>query len=49
LTLEDVRDQWDVICSEADYATPMSAEDERDLLVAAFERAAVTSSSPIIS
>jgi NAD(P)-dependent dehydrogenase (short-subunit alcohol dehydrogenase family) len=40
LTLEDIRDEWDTICSEADYSTPMSAADERDLLVAAFERAA---------
>jgi NAD(P)-dependent dehydrogenase (short-subunit alcohol dehydrogenase family) len=39
LTLEDVRDQWDTIFSEADYSVPMSAEDERDQLSAAFARA----------
>jgi NAD(P)-dependent dehydrogenase (short-subunit alcohol dehydrogenase family) len=49
LTLEDIRDEWDVICSEDHYSTPMSAGDERDLLIAAFERAAVVSSSPTIA
>jgi NAD(P)-dependent dehydrogenase (short-subunit alcohol dehydrogenase family) len=38
LTLEDVRDHWATICSEADYAVPMSAEQERDVLEAAFDR-----------
>jgi NAD(P)-dependent dehydrogenase (short-subunit alcohol dehydrogenase family) len=36
LTLEDVRDQWVAITDEAGYATPMSAAEERDLLLAAF-------------
>jgi NAD(P)-dependent dehydrogenase (short-subunit alcohol dehydrogenase family) len=36
LTLEEVRDHWAQICSEDGYATPMSAAEERDLLVAAF-------------
>ncbi|MFC4945790.1 SDR family NAD(P)-dependent oxidoreductase [Pseudonocardia sp. GCM10023141] len=36
LTLEDVRDQWATICAEDGYAVPHSAEQERDLLSAAF-------------
>jgi NAD(P)-dependent dehydrogenase (short-subunit alcohol dehydrogenase family) len=36
LTLEDVRDNWETIDSEQGYAVPMSAEQERDLLEAAF-------------
>jgi NAD(P)-dependent dehydrogenase (short-subunit alcohol dehydrogenase family) len=49
LTPEVVRDEWDVICSENGYATPMSAADERDLLVAAFTRHAVTIAAPPIA
>jgi NAD(P)-dependent dehydrogenase (short-subunit alcohol dehydrogenase family) len=39
LTLEDVRDHWTQICDESGYGVPMSAADERDLLIAAFRRA----------
>jgi NAD(P)-dependent dehydrogenase (short-subunit alcohol dehydrogenase family) len=46
LTPEEIHDNWDVVCSEADYATPMSAEDERDLLVAAFTSHEVTATAP---
>jgi NAD(P)-dependent dehydrogenase (short-subunit alcohol dehydrogenase family) len=49
LTPEAVRDQWDVICSEDGYATPMSAADERELLIAAFARHAVTTAAPPIA
>ncbi|WP_261553740.1 SDR family NAD(P)-dependent oxidoreductase [Frankia tisae] len=45
LSLEDVRDRWDVICSETGYGVPMSAEQERDLLSAAFRRAEAGSAS----
>jgi NAD(P)-dependent dehydrogenase (short-subunit alcohol dehydrogenase family) len=38
LTLEAVRDHWGTICSQDGYTTPMSAAEERDLLVAAFSR-----------
>ncbi|MCW2830456.1 MAG: putative short-chain dehydrogenase [Aeromicrobium sp.] len=39
LTLEDIRDQWDLITDEMGYSVPMSAEEERDLLEAAFTTA----------
>jgi NAD(P)-dependent dehydrogenase (short-subunit alcohol dehydrogenase family) len=47
LTLEEVRDHWDVICSEDGYATPMSAADERDLLTAAFARESAGAAPPV--
>lgn len=39
LTPEDIRDNWDAICSEDGYSVPLSAEGERDLFAAAFARA----------
>jgi NAD(P)-dependent dehydrogenase (short-subunit alcohol dehydrogenase family) len=39
LTPEDVRDNWDAICSEDGYAVPSGAAGERDLFSAAFRRA----------
>jgi hypothetical protein len=36
LTIEDVRDSWQEILSEENYAVPMSAAQERDLLEQAF-------------
>jgi hypothetical protein len=48
LTLEAVRDHWDSICSEDGYVTPMSAAEERDLLVAAFNREAAATAQPVI-
>jgi NAD(P)-dependent dehydrogenase (short-subunit alcohol dehydrogenase family) len=36
LTLEDVRDNWELISDHEGYAVPMSAEQERDLLEKAF-------------
>jgi hypothetical protein len=38
-----------VICSEDGYATPMSAADERELLVAAFASHAVTTAAPPVA
>ena len=37
--MEDIRDNWDQICSEEGYAVPIGAEGERDLFSAAFARA----------
>lgn len=39
LTVEDIVDQWETICDEQGYAVPHSAEEERDLLSAAFRAA----------
>jgi NAD(P)-dependent dehydrogenase (short-subunit alcohol dehydrogenase family) len=39
LTIEDVRDSWQNILSEDNYAVPMSAEAERDLLEQSFTAA----------
>jgi NAD(P)-dependent dehydrogenase (short-subunit alcohol dehydrogenase family) len=39
LTVEDIQDHWQTICAEDGYAVPRSAEDERNLLTAAFEAA----------
>jgi NAD(P)-dependent dehydrogenase (short-subunit alcohol dehydrogenase family) len=39
LSLEDVRDQWELVCDEHGYSVPMSAEQERDLLERAFTEA----------
>jgi NAD(P)-dependent dehydrogenase (short-subunit alcohol dehydrogenase family) len=41
LTLEDVHENWATICSEEGYEVPMSAEQERDILEAAFGRTAI--------
>jgi NAD(P)-dependent dehydrogenase (short-subunit alcohol dehydrogenase family) len=45
LTPEEILDNWDTVCSEAGYATPMSAEDERELLIAAFTRHETTATT----
>ena len=39
LTMEDVRDSWQQIWSEDNYAVPMSAAEERDLLEQSFRTA----------
>lgn len=36
LTVEDIRDQWSVICDETGYGVPENAEGERNMLAAAF-------------
>lgn len=39
LSLEDIRDNWQLIQDETGYHVPKSAEEERDILEAAFRRA----------